>query len=1101
MPLAKSSKPLHIYRASAGSGKTFLLTGEYLSLLFEQPFKYREILAVTFTNKATEEMKHRILEELRCLAIGKISPYKTRLLERFPALAAGDQLAQQADLLYRTILHDYAKFSVNTIDSFVQQVIRSFAYEIGLDAGYELQLNQNIVKADLADRLFELLETNKDLLQWIKRMALDRIEEGKSWDFTDELLNFAGEIFKERFHLFESNMQKLKDPVASFESMRKKLESTIREFEKKMEGIGKQAIELINQSSMSLDDFSGKNSSFAKYFYKIADKTSFKPEDKQYTSLDNKVSWITKTASADVKQNVDRIFPALNALLHQAIQAYQEDGESYNTAIVVHQQISHLYLLRVLAEQLANYRRDNNVLLISDTQQLLRQLVQDNDAPFIYEKTGNRFQHFLLDEFQDTSSFQWDNFRPLIEQSISTGQFNLIVGDVKQSIYRWRNGDWRLLQDKVKKDIGEYSVHESSLQENYRSHKNIIAFNNYLFHTLPPILQAYFNAEMQEVENQNIHQRLAANGYFHIVTDAYADAIQHAPESSEEGGIIQVRFFEQTESRKSSSWRPEAEAWLCELIDQLIVDKEYDPSQITILTRGNRDARYLIDLLLQYQQSSVSRIKYGLVSTDALIVNNSPAIQLLLAALRYLINEKDTLALVELVQANAIRLQLDLSNIDWYRTESAHALQQLPEGFRSKKKYLLQGGLYECVEELISIFSIDEWTREQAYAFAFRDLVNKFSHRGKADIRDFLLWWEEEGREKALPMSSASNAIQVMTIHKSKGLAFDVVIIPYADWDLDNGRGMIWCEWDNSEEGIAVVPVQITKQLAQTKFAYDYFEERLMSRMDALNMLYVALTRTKQAMFILAPKQPASKEKKDQFSTIADLLWNSLSNSSLSLPDGIPDLSKNLVNNSLLMEGAIKAQAKQEAFSNGIAIIPVKTMSSLVTDLREPSRKELFLQSRSSEQQRLGQLAHLALSRVKKIDDLPIVLQQMELEGLLSNGQRTGVFEKVQLALEHPQLAKWFSGNYTTLNEKAILLQGGAVRRPDKVLLASDETILLDFKFTQEASPAHGKQLKEYQDLLAEMGYKSIHAFVYYGYNQALVPLAQLSAAQGNLFA
>ena len=1099
MSSALSTKPLHIYRASAGSGKTFLLAAEYLSLLFRQPNKYREILAVTFTNKATEEMKHRILEELRSLAIGHESPYKAILLERFPELAPAE-LAMQADLLYRTILHDYAKFSVSTIDSFVQQVIRSFAYEIGLDAGYELQLNQDIVKQDLAERLFALLETNDDLLQWIKRMAIERIENGKSWDFSDEMLNLAGEIFKERFYLFEANMRSLKNPAASFEAMRIRLQGTVNEMENPLAEMGEKGLAIIRNAGLTIEDFSGKKSSFANYFQKLADKKELKPGKKPIAALDNLNSWMTKTTDAVTKNKIEGIYTALNTVLGAALALYQEKSIYYNTAKVVLQQLSNLNLLRVLAEQLADYRRDNNALLISDTQQLLQQLVRDNDAPFIYEKTGNRYQHFLLDEFQDTSAYQWENFKPLVEQSVSTGQFNLVVGDVKQSIYRWRNGDWRLLQHQVKKDIGDYNVAESSLQENFRSRKNIIAFNNFLFHTAPLLLQAQFNVEMQEVDNPAIHERLSANGYFHVIHDAYSDAIQQAPVTGKDGGEINLRFFEKTDNRSPNSWRPEAEQWLCELVDQLIVDKGMDPAQITILTRGNKDARHIIDLLLQHQQSTTSRAKYGVVSTDALVVNNSPAIQLLLAALRYLINEKDTLALAEMVQANAIRLSLDIDNIDWYRTEANHALQQVPEAFRQKKRYLLQGGLYECIEELISIFAIDEWTSEQAYVLAFRDLVNVFTHRGKADIRDFLNWWEEEGQNKALPMSAAVNAIQVMTIHKSKGLAFDIVILPYADWELVSKRGLLWCEWKDSPEGIAVVPVNITTGLAQTLFAYDYFEELLMSRMDALNMLYVALTRTRQAMYIMAPKPATKKDDEGGMKIIADLLWQSLKGTGLPTPEGVIDYSKIMNGEQLLQEGEITTLQKPAVQNPALSIMPVKTLSTLVTDLREPSRRELILQSAATEQQKTGQLAHLVLSRVTALADLEIVLQQLELEGLMAIDNKDAVREKVTQALSHPQLAQWFAGNYTTLNEKSILLKGGQVRRPDKVLLGEQETILLDFKFTQEAAPSHGKQLKEYQEILEEMGYKRILAYVYYGYNQALVPLAQLSSEQGNLF-
>ncbi|MBC6492826.1 hypothetical protein BC349_17345 [Flavihumibacter stibioxidans] len=1093
------SPPLHIYRASAGSGKTFLLASEYLCLLFESPQKYREILAVTFTNKATEEMKHRILGELLRLAKGEKTDYGEIIEDRFPALKDGNRLATQADTIYRTILHDYAKFSVSTIDSFVQQVIRSFAYEIGLDAGYELQLNQDIVKQELTDRLFELLQTNDELLEWIKSIALERIETGQSWDFRDELLKFSGEIFQERFARFENNMRNLDNPTTAFQVLKKKLQDQAAELEKPMLAWAEEANNILQQSGLQQDDFSHGKGGFINYFNKIRDK-NFAPGARVLAALDNPDKWTSTKADADTKSKVKDIYPRINELLNKCVDLYREKNTEYQTARAVLQKLNNLSLLRILAEQLAGYRRDNNVLLISDTQQLLRELVKDNDAPFIYEKIGNRYQHFLLDEFQDTSTFQWDNFRPMVEQSVSTGQFSLVVGDVKQSIYRWRNGDWRLLQQQVKADIGTHNVKEDSLQENYRSRANIIQFNNYLFHRAPELLQDHFNAEMGTVEDAAILARLHGNDYFDIIRKAYADASQQMPASCKPGGIVDFRFFPKEDSQKSSSWKPAAEAWLCDLIDQLICDKKFQPEQITLLTRNNSDARKLISLLLQHQQRPDARTRYGLLSTDALLINASPAIQLLIAALRYLINEKDELSRAELVQANAIRLGLDINKPDWYRNSATHALSQLPEAFRTRKKYLLQTALYECVEELITIFSLDEYINEQAYTLAFRDLVNNFSSKGKPDIREFLQWWTEEGSQKALPLSSADNAIQVMTIHKSKGLAFDVVIIPYADWKLVSDKGMIWCNWEPDESGIEVVPVELNKNLAHTGFAYDYFEEQLMSRMDALNMLYVALTRTRQAMYLLAP-QPAEKKDADNgMSTIGDLIYQAVKQTPVDLPSGITDFSAVFESGVLLVDGAVQGGESGNKNKDLLKISTQLTNAALLKDLREPSGGELILRLAENDQQKVGQLAHLLLSRIKNITELDQELAKMQLEGQITHQHLETVKDSVSRALQHEQLSAWFGADYKAVNEKSILLPGGSVRRPDKVLMADDETILLDFKFTQEASVSHGKQLQQYQDLLVQMGYPAVRSFVYYGYNHSLVPLAQLASKQGDLF-
>ncbi|KIC96387.1 UvrD-helicase domain-containing protein [Flavihumibacter solisilvae] len=1085
MKEAGITPPLHIYRASAGSGKTFLLASEYLCLLFEHPLKFREILAVTFTNKATEEMKHRIISELRKLAEGKDTPYARIITERHPQLK-GTGLAVQADAIYRSILHDYTRFSVSTIDRFVQQVIRAFSYEIGLDSGYELQMNQEVVKEDLAERLFDMLETNEELFNWIRRIAVDRIENGKPWDFRGEMLDFAGEIFQEKFSRFEANMRSLEDPQATFEALRASMLSVARSLELPMISLAEKAISILAESGLSPDDFSYGKSGFINYFNKIKKDKEFEPGSRVLEALGNPDKWLKKSASPATKDNILSLYPLLNPLLEEAVELYREQNTDYQTAKAILQKVDNLNLLRVLADLLADYRRENNALLITDSQQLLRELVKDNDAPFIYEKTGTRYRHFLLDEFQDTSTFQWDNFRPLVEQSVASGNFNLVVGDVKQSIYRWRNGDWRLLQEQVRQDIGRLNVLEKSLQDNYRSRAGIIDFNNHLFSTAPEILQRQFNEEMAGISDEVTRQQLETSGYYSIISRAYADAEQQKPPACLEGGVIDIRFFPKEEARSPNSWRPAAERWICELMDSLIADKGFSPSQLTLLTRNNSDARNLIDLLLQHQQSSEARCRYALISADALVLNASPVIQLLLSALRFLVNEKDSLSLVELVQANALRLGLDLSNHDWYRPEMNHAFNQLPESFRKEHKTLLQSGLYECTEKLISIFSLDEWIQEQAYILTFRDIINQFSAKGKPDIREFLEWWNDECSEKALPLSSALDAVQVMTIHKSKGLAFDVVILPYADWKMQNDNGTLWCDWYDDNSDIEVLPVSISSKLVQTHFAFQYFEEQLMARMDALNMLYVALTRSREAIYIAAPLPAESSNGSSKL--VSDLLYKTLS------------IQAAFENERYFVDGKTDPAGNSEPAAGALQIRPYSANTKLLQNLREPAREDMLLNASGTDQLKIGQLAHLALSRSTNREEIEKVLDRMQLEGVLTSVLREQVRESVIQALGHPQLSEWFGGAYTMINERSILVRGGEVRRPDKVLVSQAETILLDFKFTHEPSESHARQIGEYEDLLKQMGYPSVKSYVYYGFNQSLVPLTMLAVKQGQLF-
>lgn len=1075
-----NSAPLHIYRASAGSGKTFLLASEYLCLLFENPYKYREILAVTFTNKATEEMKERILGELKKIATGATTPYSRIIQDRFPEL--NDTLALQtaADRIYRTILHDYAKFSVSTIDSFVQQVIRSFAFEIGLDAGFELQLNQDIVKEELADRLFELLESSQELLDWIRSIAIDRIDAGQNWDFRSELHALASEIFQERFYRFEENMRNLENPTAAFESLKKSMQEFVRKVEETMRNFGQQGNDILQKAGIDATFFSGGNKSFITYFTKIQ-KKNFESKVTVLNARDNLAKWTTAKATPEVKEAVANIYPALNTCLAQALDYYAEHAFSYQTARAILRKLNNLSLLRILADQLGDYRRDNNVLLISDTQQLLRELVKDNEVPFIYEKIGNRYQHFLLDEFQDTSRFQWDNFKPLLEQSVAVGAYNLVVGDVKQSIYRWRNGDWRLLQAQVKQDIGAQMVQEASLQENYRSCASIIDFNNTLFSTIPALLQQDFSNEMSQVQDLSIQDRLHKNSYFTIIEDAYKDVIQQKPATCKPGGKVEIRFYEKEESRAPNSWKPAAEARLCELIDELLLVHQLKPEQLAILTRNNADARRIISILLEHKQKSGTVHDYKLVSSDALLISASPAIQLLLAAFRYLLNEKDDIARVELVQANAIREEVSISEKILYRRDINHQLSLLPAAFVEERKRISQSSLYEATELLISIFKLDAWQIEQPYILAFRDLVNSFSTKGKPSIRDFITWWKEDGTNRALPLSSASNAIQILTIHKSKGLAFDVVLLPYTDWKLKSDKGLLWCDWQDDSSQLDVLPVDIQTSLAETAFAYEYFEEMLMSRMDALNLLYVALTRARQGIFMMAPL-PVSKDEA-AMNNIADLIFEGINKS-----------------NPFLVDGKLERDTSTPGRENDLVLPTSPTSLRQIALLREPAMEEQLLRLHPTEQQKLGQLAHLVLSRISEAKELDACLQRMQLEGSINSAQLEQVKTYVQEVFEQDQLGKWLSGTYKVLNEKSILLPGGAVRRPDKILAGKQETILLDFKFTQDTKTSHARQLKEYKELLELMGFPSVQAYVYYGYNKSLVPLHALPHQQGKLF-
>ncbi|GAO42276.1 UvrD-helicase domain-containing protein [Flavihumibacter petaseus] len=1089
------SKPLHIYRASAGSGKTFLLASQYLRLLFTQPQKFREILAVTFTNKATEEMKERILGELEKIAEGKPTPYRAIIQAASPRLQ-GDQLDLAAQRIYRSILHDYSRFSVGTIDSFVQQVIRAFAFEIGLDSGYALELNSELVKTDLAERLFRLLDTDSALRSWITDLVYDRLADGQSWDFRQAMLQLADEIFKERFAFFEDNMRALEDPDKSFQQLRNNLVQRIQPFEGKLLLLASQALECIQSASLEPDDFRNGKRGFTANLLKIHERREFGATDKLRKAAGNINEWITKSMDTEKKSAIEQLFPQLDPLLQQMIEFYDANRVDYYTALSVYRNLYNLNLLRVLAAQLANYRRENRVLLIGDTHLLLRELVRENDTPFIFEKTGSRYQHFLIDEFQDTSTIQWENFRPLLEQTIATGQYNLLVGDVKQAIYRWRNGDWRLLLKTVKEQLGDAVVEEGRLQDNYRSRKEIISFNNYIFREAPLLLQQQFNQEMAEIPDQNIFSKLESEGYFSMISDAYADSNQDMPAGVRGGGSIELELFERPEPRSSRSWWESAAGVLPVTIERLIREEQYSPGGIAILTRNNQDARTVIDELLHYQDAAPDHLRYPIVSADALLINNAPIVQLLVAAISCLNDPSDQVSRATLVQANAIRLKQQLDDPVLYSASKETAFAQLPDHFSNRFENLRRMSLYDCVEALIVIFSLDTWEAEQPYLLHFRDLINAFANKGKTTLKSFVSWWADEGDRQALPAAGGGNAVQVMTIHKSKGLAFDAVILPFADWEFKSEKGNIWCALDPAIAGITWVPVKLSQQLRETAFAFDYFEETLFNLMDALNLLYVALTRARKKLVMFGPMPSKSTLENDTVKTVADLMYQLLH----------PAANKPVAAEWQQFWQATRFHLHGEATSETIhsehreqpARLPASSRRQQPSWLRAAEKDRP--QATTSTQQEWGSLLHLALSRIDSKQQIDQQLQRLLLEGKLLGSQLPELRSGIMEVLNVPELAQWYSGGYEAMSERPILLQGGAVRRPDKIFIGKEETILVDFKFTQSLQPSHAAQLQQYRQLLEQMGYRNVKAYLYYGQQQQLVPLASLPGRQGNLF-
>jgi len=1066
--------PLKILQASAGSGKTFSLTAHYLTLLLSGDTKYREILAVTFTNKATEEMKSRIMEVLKGFATGdeEVNDYRSLVLAAHPDLNPAS-LQEKAKKIYKRILHDYSRFSVSTIDGFVQKVIRGFAFELGLDSGYALEMNFDKVKNDLADRLDAQLDTNPNLLKWIIDLALDRISNNISWNYRTELTDLAGELFKERYQPFDNAIQCLvqdNDLNDLFGNFGKDTKKHISSFEEMVNQLSAKAMELFESSGINPDQLKGKSRSPLNNLKKIAAGDHSKM-DSLTKLIDEPDEWFKPGSD-------NSLYESLNPIIRELNTSYADQLPEYILAQAFQKNLYYLRLMQEMAVLLKAYREESGNLLISDAQNLLKGITgEDDDNPaFIWEKTGSRYKHFLFDEFQDTSSNQWGNFKPLLKNAMAeaNGQLidHLIVGDVKQSIYRWRNGDWNILHQQAKQDIGSNYVTDANLEENYRSTKKIIEFNNILFKSLPLLMQHNINDTIAEqAGNAELTQWWAEKGFDQIITAVYAESQQKITPRTPEGGTIDFNVIKtdaEGTALTSSGFRTEALRRMVETLQRLLItEKRYEAGDACVLVRSNSEAVAVVDALLENN--------INVISGEALLIQNNIAVRILIDTLKVMAGLSENTALYK---ANCISLYAQLREVDLdpadlfdLKGKNLESLAHiLPPLLCSEWRSWMQQPLPELLEKLMEAYGLHhaDHATHLPYLFALRDLTGNIGRQGEKGITSFLKYWDEEGSRKTLPSSESTDAVQVITIHKSKGLAFKVVMIPFCNWDI-NGKtnSIFWVPAANTPyHQLQRIPLKYNSSLGKSSVAIPYYEELLYNNMDALNMLYVATTRTKEYLYI-----SSLGKKADSISTIGDLLIKIFEGS-------LSEDGQFLDDEEVVRKSSSRKNAENLPETIDLKEYPVSNRLTAVfnSDLK---RKELDMLG-SNTAGREGSILHEVLARAADADEIEFVLLDMLNEGFFREEELEAFQLQAFNVLQHAELQQLLNSSTETVNEKSIIDRSGKSYRPDKVLFSSEGVIVIDYKFTQKESPAHIRQVHGYRSLLQEMGYPKVATYLFY---------------------
>lgn len=1050
--------PFTIYRSSAGSGKTRTLAKAYLKLALQYQAQYfRHILAVTFTNKATQEMKDRILEYLDKFARAEPNDLADELKKE---LGLDDATFRERSLeTQKAILHGYSQFSISTIDAFFQRVIRAFTREAGLVGDYRLEVEKDAVLQEVVDALIDELGENKDLTDWVVEFARVNLENERAWDVRSSLVEFSKEIFTEEFKNIEDEVTDATREKGFFRDLLKELRSMKYMFVNFVRKKAEEALTIIHENGLSRSDFKypyGGAYGFLEKLTRISSVWNF--SDKQKGSMpenqyQDSANWPSKTTrhSALLRQLAQtKLIPILNEIL-------EFRRKNYTAALSAEVVLANFYTFGLIADisrKLREYKDENNMMLLDDAPKFLNRVMGETDTPFIYEKVGSFYRNYLIDEFQDTSGLQWKNFLPLVTNSISQGYDNLVVGDVKQAIYRWRGGDLNLLQQEVIKHIGEQWVTIRQLNSNYRSATNVVEFNN-----------AFFKAASSLISVDTGQP---------IPLEVYGDVAQQVWRKDD--GFVHVSFL--SDEPAEQTWEEKSLGLIPKYLERL-QDEGIALGDIAILVRKNEEGQKIVNELMRYSHSDDARpdCRYDVVSNESLRLDGASSVNLLVAAMRYLLNTQDAIARAQLSYeyfrvSGSTRVLTEVFGV----SNQGFFEQGLPEAFARDKAALKKLPLFELVETLIRIFGLGKDQGEIAYLQAFQDAVLEFSARERNDLGMFLEWWGLNRHKKSIQISGGVDAVQILTIHKAKGLQFKVVLIPFCSWNLDHEGFLaptLWARTDHPPfDRAGYLPVKYSGTLEETFYSEAYQQEKLRVYLDNLNLLYVALTRAEHGLIVVSP----APEVKWFKSMVSRILYEGIVGGT-GLEDGWDNVTR------VWSKGAWQ---KPVGKGNGQGMATATLREYQTFDWRDKlvvkrSAKEFFSDAGDAIRSRInyGIHMHSVLSAVPYTSDVSDALARMVDEGMIASSERPALQEMLDELLADPQIASWFSPGWDVRTEVPVLLPGGGESRMDRLLLKGKHAVVIDFK-TGLPSSADQRQMQEYMTILTQMNFYPVEGFLLY---------------------
>lgn len=1036
---------LKIIKASAGSGKTYRLAYTYVKRVIENPFSYRHILAVTFTNKATAEMKQRILDELNTLAHSHAeSGFLPQLLQELPLNEF--EVISRAKKAQGLILHDYSRFTVITIDKFFVKILRSFERELGLESDTAINLDQNFFISMAVDRLLEQMNGDSELREWITAFLDEQIEAGKSNNIKKSINEIARKVLDAAYNSGES-IQDRGELIALFSVLQKRY----NEVTALLKQAATDFVAISEAHGYGIKDYKWGINSFYSYILRVASSSVAEPTKRCYEFMSLDTTWGGKGST------IDDIRSDLQPFLEVIVRLWDENSRFIYSFEVCKKSFHTFVLLSDIIRHVKELCAERNTMLLSLTNSLIHSLIQNNDAPFIYEKIGNSYNFFMIDEFQDTSAEQWANFVPLLDNALSQSEDTTdvvsLVGDVKQSIYRWRGGDWRILENGVAGDIPPEYIGTEALTTNWRSAPNVIEFNNAVISYCRDIVNNSLN---NAIEIGCVSDAFR-DKYENILPKAYAEVEQFVPDGKKSGGYVELR---ECDFGLEDNLR-----FMVHQIEEL-QDRGFAPRDIAILVRRNREAAAVVDYLMRYKNSAeadTAKYSYDIISDKGLVLTLSPVVQFVLALMK------------ESVSDDAICMAL----INRYLHRPLGA--KLPAAEARSLVKAKECSVLEFFEQVLEIYDLGEIADNVAYLQALHDVMIAFTKETTPTLPLFLEWWEANGNNQYVLLPAEQQAIKVETIHKSKGLQYGAVIVPICNWQLPpfHLHTTIWtkAEEDTPFSLLRQILLKHASNIDKSYFREGALENNILEQIENFNAFYVALTRAVKELYIYTD---ANSKSATNISTI--------------LKDAVTIVSDNDI-----LDGETEIEDGKMFYKYGIKGMyehDVKTIDALrlyrsndyhsrievrLDDDRYLPSSEEGLNPRS-----YGVLMHHIFEELTSIDELPKQLHKMLIDGELNKKEHDELTVALAKVMNNELIASWFDSRWTVRNESSIVvpddgvIKSFSVFKPDRVIMCGNEAVVIDYKFGLSTSPKYLRQVSNYVELLRSMGYTNVKGYLWF---------------------